>query len=75
MSVLLKAVNKLRKAGVQVDETAPPNISLEESRQLWLSIFVKRNNLPLPEALVTRQKKCRPGGRHFLKAMMYCWLR
>lgn len=57
MSVLLKAVNKLRKAGVQVDETAPPNISLEESRQLWLSIFVKRNNLPLPEALVTRQKK------------------
>jgi amidase len=56
-SVLLKAVNKLRKADVQVDETAPPGISLEESRQLWLSIFVQRNHLPLPEALVTRQKK------------------
>jgi amidase len=57
MSVLLRTVNKLRKAGVQIDETAPPGINLEESRQLWLNILVQRDHLPLPEALATSQKK------------------
>ena len=57
MSVLIKAMNKLRKAGVQVDETAPPGINVDENRQLWLAVFSQRRTLPLPEAIVTRLKK------------------
>ena len=57
MSVLLKAVNKLREAGVQVDEKARPGVGLEESRQLFLNIFVQRTHLPLAEELVARQKE------------------
>ena len=57
MSVLLKTVDKLRQAGVQVDDKARPGINLEENRQLFLNIFVQMEHLPLSGELVARQKQ------------------
>ena len=57
LSVLLKTVNKLREAGVQVNEKARPGIDLEENRQLFLDIVVQMNYGPLPGELTVRQNK------------------
>jgi len=57
MPVLLKAVDKLRKAGVPVDETARPGIDLKENLLLFLDIYYQMAKLPLPGELVSRQKK------------------
>ena len=57
LAVLRKTVNKLRKAGVRVDETARPGVELKESRQLFLDIYNVMRKGPLPGELVERQKK------------------
>lgn len=57
MPVLLKTVDTLRKAGVQVDEKARPGIGLGETLMLFLDIYYQMGHLPLPGELATRQKE------------------
>ncbi len=57
LAVLRKTVNKLREAGVQVDEKARPGIDLEEDRQIFLDIFARIVEGSLPVELVARQEK------------------
>jgi len=57
LTVLLKTVNKLREAGVQVDEKARPGIDLKEDRQVFLDIYAQMKKGPLPGELIARQKK------------------
>ncbi len=58
MAVLKKTVEKLRKAGVHIDEKARPGIDLKENRQLFLNIFTKmRAKSPPGEEDIAGQKK------------------
>ncbi|WP_022665496.1 amidase family protein [Desulfospira joergensenii] len=57
MPVLLKSVNKLLNAGVQVNETARPGIDLRESLLMFLDIYYQKGHLPLAGELVDRQEK------------------
>ncbi len=56
---LEKTVEKLRGAGLDIDEEARPDIDLNEDRKIWLDICSKMvaGALPLDEMLVERQKK------------------
>ena len=58
LSTLRKAVEKLRDAGLDINE-AHPDIELFEDRQIWLQIYnqMMAGSLPLDEMLVERQKK------------------
>jgi amidase len=58
MATLRKTVEKLREAGVQIDEKARPLIDLKENRKLFLDIFSKMKAKSMPGAeLVAKQKK------------------
>lgn len=59
LKVLRMAVEKLRGAGLDIDEIARPNVGLMESGQLWYEIYsqMMAGALPLEEVLVERQKK------------------
>jgi len=54
-----KAVEKLRGAGLDINEEAHPDIELLKDRQIWLEIYnqMMAGSLPLDEMLVERQKK------------------
>jgi amidase len=58
MAGLKKLVEKLRKAGLKVEEKAPPGIDMAEDRQIFLDIYTKirARSLPGPD-LIARQKK------------------
>jgi amidase len=59
LATLQKTVEKLRSAGLDIDEQARPDIDLWEDRQIWLEIYnqMMAGALPLDEMLVERQKK------------------
>lgn len=59
LSTLRKAVEKLRGAGLAINEEAHPDIALFEDRQIWLQIYNQMmvGSLPLDKMLVERQKK------------------
>ena len=59
MAALKKTVEKIRFAGLDIDEEARPNIDLRENNQIWVEInnAMKSEALPLNERLVERQKK------------------
>jgi amidase len=59
LAALQKTVEKLRDAGLDIDEEARPDIDLLKDRQLWLDIFYKMKGraLPLDEVTAERQKK------------------
>jgi amidase len=59
LATLKKTVEKLRAAGLDIDEEARPDIGLLEDRLLWLEIYNQMmvGALPLDEMLVERQKK------------------
>jgi amidase len=56
MATLQKTVEKLRAAGLDVDEQARPGILLSENAKLWLEIYNRMRIGPLPEELIARQK-------------------
>lgn len=58
LATLQKIVEKLRSAGLAIEE-AHPDIPLSESAALWLEIYTKMmaGALPLPEELAARQKR------------------
>jgi amidase len=59
LATLKKTVEKLRGAGLDIDEEARPDIDLWKDRQIWLEIYnqMMAGALPLDEMLVERQKK------------------
>ena len=59
LSTLQKTVQKLRDAGLEINEEARPDIHLWESRHLWREIRdqMMAGELPLYEGLVAKQKK------------------
>ena len=59
LATLKKAVEKLRSAGLYIDEEARPDIPLWESAQTWTEIYFKlmARALPLPEELIAKQKR------------------
>jgi amidase len=57
LATLQKTVEKLRSAGLDVDEEARPDISLFVSFAIWMEIFNRIRELPLPVELVARQKR------------------
>jgi len=59
LATLQKIVEKLRDAGLDIDEEARPDIDLLKDRQIWLEIYYKMMGraLPLDEMTVERQKK------------------
>lgn len=58
-AVLQKTVGKLRSAGLEIDEDARPDISLNEMDFVFGQIFnhMMMRSLPLPEWIVSKQKK------------------
>jgi len=58
-ATLQKTVDKLRGAGLDIDEKARPGVSLSESAETWLEIYkmMRAGELPLPEELVAKQKR------------------
>jgi amidase len=58
LSTLRKAAEKLRDAGLDINE-AHPDIELFEDRQIWIQIYnqMMAGSLPLDEMLMERQKK------------------
>ena len=69
LATLEKTVEKLRGAGLDIDEEARPNIDLREDRQIWLEIYnqMMAGALPLDEMLVQRQKKQQSMWAEFFK--------
>ncbi len=59
LATLKNTVEKLRGAGLDIDEEARPGIDLSKDRQIWLEIYnqMMAGALPLDEMLVERQKK------------------
>ena len=59
LAILKNTVQKLRKAGLDVDETARPDINLWEDLQIWGAIRQKMmaGDLPLYDMLLARQKR------------------
>jgi amidase len=59
LSTLQKAVAKLRNAGLYIDETARPNISIDKINELHKNIrdLIMMRLLPLPEWLIAEQKE------------------
>ncbi len=59
LATLKMTVEKLRDAGLDIDEEARPDIDLLKDRQIWLDIYYKMvgGALPLDEVLVERQQK------------------
>jgi amidase len=59
LATLRKTVEKLRGAGLDIDEKARPDIDLWKDRQIWLEIYnqMMAGSLPLDEMLVERQEK------------------
>ncbi|MBW2410001.1 MAG: amidase [Deltaproteobacteria bacterium] len=59
LAALKKTVEKLRGAGLDIDEQAPPDIDLWEDIQLWHKIYndMTARLLPLNEMLVGKQKE------------------
>ena len=59
LAALEKTVEKLRAAGLDIDEEARPIIDLLEDRRIWLEIYnqMTAGALPLDERLAGRQKK------------------
>ena len=59
LATLQRVVEKLRDAGLEIDEQARPGIDLLKDRQLWLDIYYKMvgRALPLDEMTVEKQKK------------------
>jgi len=59
LATLKKTVEKLRVAGLDIDEEARPDIDLWKDRQIWLEIYnqMMAGALPLNEMLVEKQKK------------------
>jgi len=69
LATLRKTVEKLRDAGLDIDEKARPDIVLWKDRQIWLEIYNKMmvGALPLDEKLVERQKKQQAMWAEFFK--------
>ena len=59
LATLQKTVEKLRGAGLQIEEEAPPGFVLVENYLIWFEILNQMmvGALPLDEGLVERQKK------------------
>jgi len=59
LATLKKTVEKLRGAGLDIDEEARPDIDLWKDRQIWLDIYnqMRAGALPLDKMLVEKQKK------------------
>jgi len=59
LATLKKTVEKLRGAGLDIDDEARPDINLREDSRIWFQIYnqMMAGALPLNEMLVERQKK------------------
>jgi amidase len=70
LATLKKTVEKLRGAGLEIDEDARPGIDLWKDRQIWLEIYnqMMTGALPLDEMLVERQKKQQAMWTEFFKS-------
>ena len=67
LSTLRNTVDKLRKAGVKVDDKARPGVDLKDSRQLFLDIYNVMREGPLPRKLIARQKAMQEKWAAFFK--------
>jgi amidase len=69
LATLKKTVDKLRGAGLDIDEEARPGFDLWEAGQIWFEIYdqMMTGGLPLDEILVERQKKQQSMWAEFFK--------